>query len=40
MLGGISMLATDVTLVVLAMAWGARGVMGKAKATLGTKVAE
>ncbi|ORY80303.1 hypothetical protein BCR35DRAFT_93441 [Leucosporidium creatinivorum] len=40
MLAGISVLATDVTIVLLAMAWGAIGVVGKAKATLGTKVAE
>lgn len=40
MLAGISVLATDVVMVVLAMAWGARGVLGKAKATLGTRFKE
>lgn len=40
MLAGISVWATDVTIVLFAMAWGASCVIGKAKATLGTKVAE
>lgn len=40
MLGGITMLGTDIVLVALAMAWGALGTIEKARATLGTRVAE
>ncbi|GAA6040378.1 hypothetical protein JCM8097_007587 [Rhodosporidiobolus ruineniae] len=40
MLGGVVILATEVTVVLVAMAWGARGVLSKTKSSLGTKVAE
>ncbi|BGP28529.1 mannose-ethanolamine phosphotransferase gpi13 [Rhodotorula toruloides] len=40
MLAGVALLATDSVVVVLAMAWGARGVLGKARGSLGTRFAE
>lgn len=40
MLGGITMLGTDLFIVVLALGWGAVGTMRKTKLTLGTRVAE
>ncbi|BGP12429.1 hypothetical protein JCM10213_007005 [Rhodosporidiobolus nylandii] len=40
MLAGVVILATEVVLVAVAMGWGARGVLGKVKSSLGTKVAE
>ncbi|GAA6002782.1 hypothetical protein JCM10207_007675 [Rhodosporidiobolus poonsookiae] len=40
MLGGVVILATEVVMVLVAMAWGARGVMGKVQSSLGTKMAE
>ncbi|CEQ38709.1 SPOSA6832_00163, partial [Sporobolomyces salmonicolor] len=40
MLGAVSILAVDATLVVLAMGWGAWGVLAKAKSSLGTRVME
>lgn len=40
MLSGVAILATEVAVVLVAMAWGARGVLGKVKGSLGTRVAE
>lgn len=40
MLGGITVLATDLVLVVLGMSWGALVTIGKVRSLLGTKVAE
>ncbi|BGO99159.1 mannose-ethanolamine phosphotransferase gpi13 [Rhodotorula toruloides] len=40
MLAGVALLATDFVVVVLAMAWGARGVLGKVRGSLGTRFAE
>ncbi|GAA5907561.1 hypothetical protein JCM6882_004410 [Rhodosporidiobolus microsporus] len=40
MLAGVVILATEVTLVVVAMAWGARGALKKVQGSLGTRVAE
>ncbi|KAL8278095.1 hypothetical protein RQP46_009555 [Phenoliferia psychrophenolica] len=40
MIGAITVLGTDTVLIGAAMAWGALGTIGKAKATFGTKVVE
>ncbi|GAA5858808.1 hypothetical protein JCM8547_004997 [Rhodosporidiobolus lusitaniae] len=40
MLAGVVIVATEVGVVLVAMAWGARGVLSKVKGSLGTKVAE
>ncbi|GAA5828253.1 hypothetical protein JCM11251_002660 [Rhodosporidiobolus azoricus] len=40
MLAGVVILATEVTLVLVAMAWGARGTLSKMRSSLGTRVAE
>jgi len=40
MLAGVTILVSDLALVVFAMAWAARGTLSKARKSLGTRVAE